>query len=386
MVKEDDVIKFLLKRGGEATLEDISSALGIPKYGPNSAYAILYSLKSKNVVERRGSRWALVESETLFQEELETEITETKPSDKKIVEDLKRNLEERGETQKKPIKVVIEEMKDKSKAGEAYFLKPDRSYGKLKTLEGLQTGTFLDTIFLGFNGEPLGGIPISGQFVIAGPLGSGKSLLASDVALKAAYSGLKVLYIILDDVWRIKTQMFDLQSRMRLKAEALSLNWDYISEKLYVLNPHKIDGNFVRKYKQLINDEKIDLAVLDSLNSFGRLNKGEEAGRVLDEIVEANRERGVTGFFVMHTNFRYEEPWAWMGDSSYPLYIMDGVILMAPVQLRVLGLNVEVKGVKQLRVVQVLSCRICGFESRGILVNITCNGLVRPIETETSGW
>lgn len=58
MVNEDDVIKFLVEHG-ESTLEEISSALKIPKYGPNSAYAFLYSLKLKNVVERRGYRLVL---------------------------------------------------------------------------------------------------------------------------------------------------------------------------------------------------------------------------------------------------------------------------------------------------------------------------------------
>ncbi|HDO41413.1 MAG TPA: hypothetical protein ENH03_00735, partial [Candidatus Bathyarchaeota archaeon] len=230
MIKEDDVIKFLLERGGEATLEEISSALKIPKYGPNSAYAILYSLKSKNVVERRGSRWALVKHESPIQKETEIAIMETKLNVEEAAGESKKNLEERTEAPESLVEANVAEIKVEGGAKETYFLKPDKSYESLKSLESLQTGTFLDAFFLGFDGEPLGGIPVSGQFAVAGPLGSGKSLLIGEVALRTAYSGLKVLYVALDDVWKLETRIFDLQSRMRLRAEDLGLSWDYISE------------------------------------------------------------------------------------------------------------------------------------------------------------
>jgi len=385
MIKEDDVIKFLLERGGEATLEEISSALKIPKYGPNSAYAILYSLKSKNVVERRGSRWALVEHESPIRKETETAIMETKLNVEEVVEEPKKNLEERTEAPESLVEANVAEIKVEGGAKETYFLKPDKSYESLKSLESLQTGTFLDTVFLGFDGEPLGGIPVSGQFAVAGPLGSGKSLLVGEVALRTAYSGLKVLYVALDDVWKLETRIFDLQSRMRLRAEDLGLSWDYISENLYVLNPNRIDGNFAGNYKRIVNDEKIDLAILDSVNGFERLGK-QKAGGMLDEIIEVNRSYGVTGLFVMHTNFRCGELSGWIVESNYPLYAMDGVILMVPVRLKVSGLDVEIKGGGQLRVVRVLSCKICCFDERGILVNIAHNGLMQPIGIETSDY
>jgi DNA-binding IclR family transcriptional regulator len=61
MVNEDDIINFLIEHDGEATLDEVSSTLKIPKYGLNSAYALLYSLKSKNIVERKGDKWVLIE-------------------------------------------------------------------------------------------------------------------------------------------------------------------------------------------------------------------------------------------------------------------------------------------------------------------------------------
>ena len=384
-IKEDDVIKFLLERGGEATLEEISSALKIPKYGPNSAYAILYSLKSKNVVERRGSRWALVEHETPIQGETETAIMETKLNVEEVMGEPKKNLEERAGAAESLVEADLAEVKVEGGAKETYFLKPDKSYRSLKSLESLQTGTFLDTVFLGFDGEPLGGIPVSGQFAVAGPLGSGKSLLVGEVALRTAYSGLKVLYAALDDVWKLETRIFDLQSRMRLRAENLGLSWDYISENLYVLNPDRINGNFAEKYKQIVIDEKIDLAILDSVNCFERLGK-QKADAMLDKVIEVNRSYGVTGLFVMHTNFRCGELSGWIIEGKYPLYAMDSIILMAPVQLKVSNMDVEIRGGERLRVVRVLNCKICCFDERGILVNIAHNGLMQPIGIEPSDY
>ena len=52
MIEERDVIGFLKDRQGQSTLDEISRGLGIPKYGPNSAYSLLNSLRLKGMVER----------------------------------------------------------------------------------------------------------------------------------------------------------------------------------------------------------------------------------------------------------------------------------------------------------------------------------------------
>ncbi|MBE0520263.1 helix-turn-helix domain-containing protein, partial [Candidatus Bathyarchaeota archaeon] len=46
MVEEKDILEFLKPRDGKASLNEIAEGLGIPKYGPNSAYALLQSLKT----------------------------------------------------------------------------------------------------------------------------------------------------------------------------------------------------------------------------------------------------------------------------------------------------------------------------------------------------
>ena len=63
MVEEADIVEFLRVHDGKASLNDVAEGLGIPKYGPNSAYALLQSLKTKGIIERRGELWTLVAEE-----------------------------------------------------------------------------------------------------------------------------------------------------------------------------------------------------------------------------------------------------------------------------------------------------------------------------------
>jgi len=63
MVEEADIVEFLRVHDDKASLNDVAEDLGIPKYGPNSAYALLQSLKTKGIIERRGELWTLVAEE-----------------------------------------------------------------------------------------------------------------------------------------------------------------------------------------------------------------------------------------------------------------------------------------------------------------------------------
>lgn len=58
ITSEENLVRFL-KEPGETTLNEMSSALSIPKYNLNSICIILYSPKSKNIVKRKGNKWAL---------------------------------------------------------------------------------------------------------------------------------------------------------------------------------------------------------------------------------------------------------------------------------------------------------------------------------------
>ena len=62
--EESDVARFLTDHNNEASLDQISEDLDIAKYGPKSAYALLQSLRSKNVLARKGEMWMLMAPET----------------------------------------------------------------------------------------------------------------------------------------------------------------------------------------------------------------------------------------------------------------------------------------------------------------------------------
>ncbi len=63
MIEENDVIEFLRDHNGQASLNEVSEGLSVPKYGPSSAYSLLQSLRSKGIVERKGEKWVLTAAE-----------------------------------------------------------------------------------------------------------------------------------------------------------------------------------------------------------------------------------------------------------------------------------------------------------------------------------
>jgi KaiC/GvpD/RAD55 family RecA-like ATPase len=363
MVSENDVVKFLMEHG-ESTLEEISSSLKIPKYGPNSAYAFLYSLKLKNIVEKRGGRWILVRREENVPKENGLMNAGVEANVEGAIDALSKAIREAtlgGKISATPITVNVEGCSMKVE--------------EAKTLKALKTGTFLDSLVLGFDGKPLGGIPASGQFMIVGPLGAGKSLLASEISLKLASSGHGVLYVLLDDSWRSEAQTFDLHSRMKIKSDLLNLDWNRVAVNLHVLNPRSINEEIIGEFREIISG--VDLMVLDPVNCMVKAGDYRLAEELMAEIIDANRFFGVTGIFIAHTSMHNAE--SFIGRMEY---FMDGVLSMSPAQIVVSGIMVNVKGFSQLRVIQVTSCRLCGFDNNGVLVNIMCNGVIQPIAAE----
>lgn len=368
MVSEEDIIKFLMEHNGEATLDEIASSLKIQKYGLNSAYALLYSLKTKNIVERRGDKWVLVKQELspleIFQ---------------KPVEEVAKNLE--NFSSKSSEASLKNEVEEPETPAEPAFIKPDEIHEAIKALRALRTGTVLDSLFLRFDGEPLNGIPISGQIMLVGPMGAGKSLIANEATLKIADSGKKILYVALSNNWSTGSQRFDLQSRMRIMAENLSLSWRRICENLYVFDQHMMKSKFLEKYRHLIADNNIIFSIFDSLNCFKPYTREvENLHEILEEIIQVNRAYDVTSLFTAHLNPERFRLITSPETNSFSIYLMDGVIALTNVWINPLGLRINVKGAESLRVIKVLWCRLCGFLESGILTRITYNGLIKPVE------
>ena len=408
MVEEIDIIDFLKDHGGQATLSDIAVGLGIPKYGPNSTYAMLQSLKSKGIVDRKGEMWVLVSVET--EKPMETvkpavtaaskpetaEVTAAAPSRdvETIVQAMAKTLAnamkvsppppDQWELATQPMKTEIAKEEEKLKA---FVLKPDEAVEAKKPLLGFKTGTFLDQLFITPEGKPLNGIPICGQFAITGLPGAGKSILVEEIAVRVAASGKKVLYATAEDVWKSPTPRFDLQSRMKQKADILGLDWEKIRENLFILDtvayPELREWNtFAETYRYVVEKEKIELAIIDSVTVL-EAYRGALKYRVM-ELARYNQLHGVTGLFV---NQRSAETW-----DSYDMaggiglaHNLDGTIIVdyGRVYWQDQQMDLQASRGEFVRIVRVLDCRMCNFIRKRIRVDITPDGFVRPVEPIT---
>jgi KaiC/GvpD/RAD55 family RecA-like ATPase len=407
MADEKDIVEFLKTREAGASLNEIAEALGIPKYGPNSAYALLQMLKNKGVVERRGELWALseeaklkivgkppVEAPTAKPPEEPKPKTEAAigvaPEIEALVRAMAQTLAETIKTARmpadewelatKPMTVEIREGKEKL---EAFVLRPDAAVEAKKPLLGFPTDTFLDELFLTPEGKPLGGIPICGQFAITGLPGAGKSILVEEIAVRVAASGRKVLYTTAEDTWKSPTPRFDLQSRLKQKADILCLDWEKIRQNLFVLDtvafPELRDWNtFAETYRYVAEKEKIELAIIDSVTVLESY-RGALKYRVM-ELARYNQVHGITALFV---NQRSSEVW-----DSYDMaggiglaHNLDGTIIVdyGRVYWHDQQIDLGVERGEFVRIVRVLDCRLCNFERRRIRVDITKDGFLRIV-------
>ena len=403
MVEENDIVEFLKAHGGQASLSEIAEGLNIPKYGPKSAYALLQSLKNKGAVERRGELWAITIEEAKPKPAEKPAEVPVKPPEQprpeavvtpeieSLVRAMAQTLAEamksvrapadEWELATKPMTTKIEEGKEKLSA---LVLRPDEAVEAKKPLLGFPTGTFIDQLFLTPDGKSLGGIPICGQFAITGLPGAGKSILVEEIAVRVAASGRKVLYATAEDTWKSATPRFDLQSRLKQKADILGLDWNKIRENLFVLDtvayPELRDWNtFAETYRYVAEKEKIELAIIDSVTVL-EAYRGALKYRVM-ELARYNQVHGITALYV---NQRSSEVW-----DSYDMaggiglaHNLDGTIIVDYGRVYWYDQQVDL-GVDRgefVRIVRVLDCRMCNFERRRIRVDITKDGFLRAIE------
>ncbi len=409
MADERDIVEFLRAREAGASLNEIAEALGIPKYGPNSAYALLQTLKNKGVVERRGELWALTEEAKLkIVEKPSVEAPTAKPPEEPkpkteaaavgvapeievLVRAMAQTLAEAMKTARMPAdewelatKPMTVEIREGVEKLEAFVLRPDAAVEAKKPLLGFPTGTFLDELFLTPEGKPLGGIPICGQFAITGLPGAGKSILVEEIAVRVAASSKKVLYTTAEDTWKSPTPRFDLQSRLKQKADILGLDWEKIRQNLFVLDtvafPELRDwSTFAETYRYVAEKEKIELAIIDSVTVLESY-RGALKYRVM-ELARYNQVHGITALFV---NQRSSEVW-----DSYDMaggiglaHNLDGTIIVdyGRVYWHDQQIDLGVERGEFVRIVRVLDCRLCNFERRRIRVDITRDGFLRIVE------
>jgi len=281
----------------------------------------------------------------------------------------------------KPMTTEIE--RNEKKLGSLVLL-PSTVEEAQKTLIALPTETFIDYLFFAPDGKPLKGLPVVGQFALTGLPGAGKSILAEEIAVNVSSAGKKVLYATAEDTWQSSTPRFDLQSRMKQKADFLERDWNKIQENLFVLDtvmfPELRDWNtFAETYRYVVEKEKIDLAIIDSVTVLESY-RGALKYRVM-ELARHNQMRGVTCVYV---NQRSRESWDTyeMAGGIGLAHNLDGTIIIdyGRVYWQDQQTDLEVKRGEFVRIARVLDCRMCNFERDRIRVDITKEGLVRPVE------
>jgi KaiC/GvpD/RAD55 family RecA-like ATPase len=398
MVEESDVIGFLKDHEGQASLDELSAGLGVSKYGPNSAYSLLHSLRSKGIIDRRGEKWVLLATDTIISKAVaptpapqEERKIETAPEVEKIMKAMTKTLVEamkgarapadEWELATRPMKTEIERKEEK--LGDL-ILRPDEAPEAKKPLIGFPTGTFIDQLFLKPEGETLNGLPICGQFAITGLPGAGKSILVEEIGVRVTADGRRTLYATAEDTWKSATPRFDLQSRMKQKADSLGLDWSKIKDNLYVLDtvlyPELRDwSTFAETYRYVVEKEKIELAIIDSVTVL-EAYRGALKYRVM-ELARYNQTHGVTGLYV---NQRSAERW-----DSYDMaggiglaHNLDGTIIVdyGRVYWQDQQVDLDANRGQFVRITRVLDCRMCNFERRRIQVDITPEGFIRALE------
>ena len=404
MVEEKDIIEFLQSMNGQASLNDVAEGLNIPKYGPNSAYALLQALKTKGLVERSGDKWVLTAEAIPSQPKQpqpqpqkteapqpQTAETVTAPNVEQLMKAMAKTLAEamkgvktptdEWELATKPMTTKIERKEDRLST---LVLRPDEAPEAKKPLVGFPTGTFLDDFFLTPDGKSLNGLPICGQFAITGLPGAGKSILVEEIAIRVANSGRKVLYATAEDTWKSATPRFDLQSRMKQKADILGLDWSKIKENLFILDtvayPELRDWNtFAETYRYVAEKEKIELAIIDSVTVL-EAYRGALKYRVM-ELARYNQVHGITALYV---NQRSSDTWDTydMAGGIGLAHNLDGTIIVdyGRVYWQDQQLDLAVNRGEFVRIARVLDCRMCNFERRRIRVDITPDGFLRALE------
>ena len=400
MVEEADIVEFLRVHDGKASLNDVAEGLSIPKYGPNSAYALLQSLKTKGIIERRGELWTLVAEEvkplekvaeapkptppTAEKEVAVPEVEKLMKAMAKTIADAMKTAQtppDEWELATKPMATKIERKEEKLSS---LVLTPDAAPEAKKPLLGFPTGTFIDNFFLTPEGKSLNGVPICGQFAITGLPGAGKSIIVEEIAVRVAASGRKVLFATAEDTWKSATPRFDLQSRLKQKADILGLDWNKIRENLFVLDtvayPELRDWNtFAETYRYVAEKEKIELALIDSVTVL-EAYRGALKYRVM-ELARYNQVNGITALYV---NQRSSEVW-----DSYDMaggiglaHNLDGTIIVdyGRVYWQDQQIDLAVSRGDFIRISRVLDCRMSNFERRRIKIDITPDGFLRALE------
>jgi predicted ATP-dependent serine protease len=252
-----------------------------------------------------------------------------------------------------------------------------------KKLTGLPTGTLLDDMFVDHENKSIGGVPKTGQMAITGSAGAGKSILISEIALKASARGIPTLLVTSEDVFHTDSERFDLQARLKVKADILEIDWTVVQDNLYVLDAVTNSDlrqwkDFAETYRYACMKHSIQLSLIDSVTMLD--DKRNALKYRIMELCRYNQENGIT---MLAVNQRTKETWdAYeMAGGHAIAHAVDGTILVDygrtyhPDQVAELG-----KRGTKVNMVKIQDCRLCGFHRERVLVEITNDGFLRKKE------
>lgn len=194
-----------------------------------------------------------------------------------------------------PFKQEIKEQKEEQ------ITKPSAQDQNKKELLGFKTYTFLDSMFLNEQDKSIGGVPFGSNIVLVGVPNTGKSLLIMEIALQVANNGKKVCFCTSEEAWKTDTARYDLENRFRERAKSLGLDWNIISQNLFIIDivtfaDMREFSNLISTYRGLVEKEKIDLVLVDSLTMVED-SRGQLKFR-LSEWTKYNQIHGLTAIFV----------------------------------------------------------------------------------------
>jgi KaiC/GvpD/RAD55 family RecA-like ATPase len=257
-----------------------------------------------------------------------------------------------------------------------------------KELIGFKTGTFIDLLYLNEEDKPLNGIPIVGQIGVVGLSGVGKSILLQEVAVRTANEGKKVVYITSEDIWESPSPRFDLQSRLKSKAETLGIDWKKIQDNLIVLdtisNSELRDfPTLIETYRYIVENSGVDLLIIDSLTLL-ETYRGVLKYRIL-ELSRYNQIHGITGLYASQRAEEETDRFSMAGGIGVA-HNLDSVICIdfakAMGELKD-DINLSRPKDNQLKqwdlihFARILSCRLCGFDRKHYEVTIDNKGFLK---------
>lgn len=303
---------------------------------------------------------------------------------KKIARAIKGNGD--GDDWEKALSPMKTELKPLSENYEKLISHP-KPEGSGKKLEGFKTHTFLDQLYLDSDQKPLDGIPIVAQIGVTGLPSSGKSILIEEVAVKVASRGKKVLLITSEDSFESPSPRFDLQARLHQKAKLLELNWEDVSQYLFVLDTisHTELRNwntFAETYRYICEKENIDLVLVDSVTLL-ETYRGALKFR-LQELCKYNQIHGITALYI---NQRATEDWdvRGMAGGIGLGHILDSTIIIdyGRTYHETIRQDLEEKRGVDVRIVRVLGCRLCAYDGKYKRVEITKDGFLRQVSKDS---